>query len=66
MITRGEHFCREALRLWLVEEGRESITNLQALAILAMTWVVEVFRQEQMGMLTFSTAKVYEGKTSLV
>ena len=35
-ITRGLHFHEEALRLWLMEIGKPSLTNLQALAILAM------------------------------
>ncbi|KAK0258674.1 hypothetical protein LTS09_006454 [Friedmanniomyces endolithicus] len=34
--TRGEHFHDEALHLWLLEEGRASVTNLQALAVLAI------------------------------
>lgn len=33
-ITRGQHFHDEAFRLWQLEEGRASLTNLQALAIL--------------------------------
>ncbi|KAK6434449.1 hypothetical protein LTR95_009366 [Oleoguttula sp. CCFEE 5521] len=35
-ISRGEHFHYEALRLWLLEEGRASLTNLQALVILSV------------------------------
>nr|OQO30388.1 hypothetical protein B0A51_02348 [Rachicladosporium sp. CCFEE 5018] len=35
-ISRGEHFHDEALRLWLLEEGRASLTNLQALIILSI------------------------------
>ncbi|KAK1059478.1 hypothetical protein LTR74_012614 [Friedmanniomyces endolithicus] len=37
--TRGEHFHDEALHLWLLEEGRASVTNLQALAVLAIEYV---------------------------
>lgn len=35
-ITRGQHFYDEALRLWLLEEGRSSLANLQALVLMAM------------------------------
>ncbi|KAK0345930.1 hypothetical protein LTR59_008974 [Friedmanniomyces endolithicus] len=34
--TRGKHFHDEALHLWLLEAGRASVTNLQALAVLAI------------------------------
>ncbi|KAI4723345.1 hypothetical protein E4T48_00472 [Aureobasidium sp. EXF-10727] len=33
-ITRGQHFHDEAFRLWHLEEGRASLTNLQALSVL--------------------------------
>ncbi|KAK0313441.1 hypothetical protein LTR01_001697 [Friedmanniomyces endolithicus] len=33
--TRGQHFHDEALHLWLQQDGRASIVNLQALTILA-------------------------------
>ncbi|KAK6429381.1 hypothetical protein LTR95_014471, partial [Oleoguttula sp. CCFEE 5521] len=35
-ISRGEHFHDEALRLWLLEDGRASLTSLQALIILSI------------------------------
>ncbi|KAI5369184.1 hypothetical protein Slin14017_G000630 [Septoria linicola] len=35
LLTRGEQYHEEALRLWKLEDGRASITNLQALGILA-------------------------------
>ncbi|KAI7214483.1 hypothetical protein KC333_g5995 [Hortaea werneckii] len=34
--SRGRQFHEEAMRLWLLEEGRASVTNLQALIILSM------------------------------
>ncbi|RMZ00802.1 hypothetical protein D0860_07856 [Hortaea werneckii] len=34
--SRGRQFHEEAMRLWLLEEGRASVTNLQALVILSM------------------------------
>ncbi|CAK1356421.1 unnamed protein product [Cercospora beticola] len=34
-LTRGEHYHKEALRLWELEKGRVSITNAQALSILS-------------------------------
>ncbi|KAI7547684.1 hypothetical protein KC331_g4867 [Hortaea werneckii] len=34
--SRGRKFHEEAMRLWLLEEGRASVTNLQALVILSM------------------------------
>ncbi|RMZ02651.1 hypothetical protein D0862_05959, partial [Hortaea werneckii] len=34
--SRGRQFHEEALRLWLLEEGRASVPNLQALVILSM------------------------------
>lgn len=36
LISRGQHFHDEALRLWLAEEGRLSVTNIQALVICSM------------------------------
>lgn len=38
-LSRGEHFLQEALRLWTIEEGRESLANLQALTLLASVCV---------------------------
>lgn len=38
-LSRGEHFLQEALKLWTMEEGRESLANLQALALLASVYV---------------------------
>ncbi|KAM0713477.1 hypothetical protein Q7P37_010439 [Cladosporium fusiforme] len=35
-ITRGLHFHDEAIRLWTLEECRPTITNMQALCILAL------------------------------
>ncbi|KAI7091361.1 hypothetical protein KC356_g702 [Hortaea werneckii] len=34
--SRGRQFHEEAMRLWLLEEGRASVTNLQALVILSV------------------------------
>ncbi|EME45355.1 hypothetical protein DOTSEDRAFT_71176 [Dothistroma septosporum NZE10] len=36
LLTRGEHFHREALRLWALEEGLASLTNIQALLLLSI------------------------------
>jgi hypothetical protein len=36
LVSRGEHFHDEALRLWLLEDGRASMPNIQALVISAM------------------------------
>jgi hypothetical protein len=36
LMSRGEHFHKEALRLWILERGRASVTNIQALIILSM------------------------------
>lgn len=36
LLTRGEHYHREAMRLCTLEEGKRSIANLQALLILAI------------------------------
>ncbi|EME43056.1 hypothetical protein DOTSEDRAFT_80583 [Dothistroma septosporum NZE10] len=33
-ITRGEHFHKEALKLWALEEGRASLVNLSAVLVL--------------------------------
>lgn len=33
-MTRGQHFHDEAFRLWQLEEGRASLSNLQALCVL--------------------------------
>jgi hypothetical protein len=38
-ITRGQQFHDEAMRLWALEDNRASITNLQALCILALEYV---------------------------
>ncbi|RMY55084.1 hypothetical protein D0865_04362 [Hortaea werneckii] len=34
--SRGRQFHEEAMRLWILEDGRASVTNLQALVILSM------------------------------
>lgn len=39
-ITRGLAFSEEASRLWLPEMGRASLTNLQALTVMCMEWVI--------------------------
>lgn len=39
LITRGLHFHKEALRLWNVEAGKPSLTNLQALLVLSLEYV---------------------------
>ena len=36
LMSRGEHFHKEALRLWILERGKASVTNIQALVILSM------------------------------
>lgn len=36
MISRGQDSLDEALRLWLLEGGKASITNIQALVIYSM------------------------------
>lgn len=36
LISRGQHFHDEALRLWHLEEGKASVTNIQALVISSM------------------------------
>jgi hypothetical protein len=35
LMSRGEHFHKEALRLWILERGKASVTNIQALIILS-------------------------------
>jgi hypothetical protein len=35
-MSRGENFHKEALRLWILERGKASVTNIQALIILSM------------------------------
>ena len=35
-ITRGQHFHDEAVRLWMLEEGRPKLTNMQALCVLSL------------------------------
>lgn len=35
-MSRGEHFHKEALRLYVLERGKASVTNLQALIIMSM------------------------------
>ncbi|KAK4634876.1 hypothetical protein CLAFUW4_00492 [Fulvia fulva] len=37
MLTRGDRFHKQALRLYYAEEGRASLTNLQAVMILIMS-----------------------------
>jgi hypothetical protein len=34
LMSRGEQFHKEALRLWILERGKASVTNIQALVIL--------------------------------
>jgi hypothetical protein len=34
--SRGVHFMNEALRLWALEEGRVTLTNLQSLLIMSI------------------------------
>ncbi|GAB7331064.1 hypothetical protein MBLNU13_g02554t1 [Cladosporium sp. NU13] len=36
LMSRGEHFHKEALRLWILERGKASVTNIQALIIMSM------------------------------
>ena len=36
LMSRGEHFHKESLRLWILERGKPSVTNIQALIILSM------------------------------
>lgn len=36
LLTRGEQYHREAMHLWMLEKGRHSLVNLQALLILAI------------------------------
>lgn len=36
LLTRGEHFHDEAMRLWALEEGKISISNMQALLVIAV------------------------------
>ena len=36
LMSRGEHFHKEALRLWILERGKASLTNIQALIIVSM------------------------------
>lgn len=36
LISRGQHFHDEALRLWLLEGGKVSVTSIQALVICSM------------------------------
>ncbi|KAL1583673.1 hypothetical protein WHR41_07791 [Cladosporium halotolerans] len=36
LISRGQHFHDEALRLWHLEKGKASVTNIQALVISSM------------------------------
>ncbi|KAI7154209.1 hypothetical protein KC324_g14496 [Hortaea werneckii] len=38
--SRGRQFHEEAMRLWILEDGRASVTNLQALVILSMEYVL--------------------------
>lgn len=39
ILTRGEHFHHEAMRLWTLERGQRSVANVQALLILAIECV---------------------------
>ena len=36
LMSRGEQFHKEALRLWILERGKASLTNIQALIIMSM------------------------------
>ena len=36
LMSRGEQFHKEALRLWILERGKASVTNIQALIVLSM------------------------------
>lgn len=36
LMSRGEHFHKEALRLWILEREKASVTNIQALIIMYM------------------------------
>lgn len=44
LLSRGEHFQNEALRLWEAENFQPRIVNVQALAILALAYVAHAFR----------------------
>ena len=37
LISRGQGFHDEALRLWLMEDGKASVTNIQALVVLVVS-----------------------------
>jgi hypothetical protein len=64
LLTRGDHFHNEAVRLWELEEGRRSITNMQALLILALGYAVCHFRNSHR-MLTFRVRTFPRGKCQL-
>lgn len=40
--SRGVHFMEEAMRLWALEEGKTTLTNLQSLLILAVGSVLSI------------------------
>ncbi|KAK0254365.1 hypothetical protein LTS16_014100 [Friedmanniomyces endolithicus] len=64
--TRGEHFHDEALHLWLLEEGRASVTNLQALAVLAIEYVLFTIHATRHPVLTsWSSRSSWRGKDKL-
>ncbi|KAI7170296.1 hypothetical protein KC316_g8283 [Hortaea werneckii] len=52
--SRGRQFHEEAMRLWLLEEGRASVTNLQALVILSME--TSLRGQDKLGMSLLAVA----------
>lgn len=35
-IARGQHYHDEAMRLWALEQKRPTLTNIQALCVLAL------------------------------
>lgn len=53
-ITRGEHFHREAMRLWAQEEGQASLKNLQA--IMAMTQESSYRGKDKLGLQLIAAA----------
>lgn len=38
LLTRGQHFHNEALRLWALEPQLPSLVNVQAILVLTMGW----------------------------
>ena len=41
-IARGQHYHDEAMRLWALEEKRLTLTNIQALCVLALEYVTHL------------------------